>query len=215
MSINRDPSIFSSNSLIKKFTPVKNPSKIRPFFQKIWHHLKHPFKVHYPDAIKNNLAETIRPVESSPFTVKELWKHYEHYLEGDKNCPPGIKKCFQRLEEDQKNLIKIGQMKTDHTKDEFKKLQAETTFINQTVKQIKHLKIGQSRLLLLSPHESNAELYCTITRKKDGFALSFEGSGEVMHSFQGEEEAFYENGKEKVLRHLTFENISLEALTLF
>ena len=92
MSIyNREPidrlniSILDSNSLIKKFTPVKNPSKIRPFFRKIWKHLKYPFKVHYADAVKNNLAETIRPLESSPFTVNEFWKHYEHYLEPVQN----------------------------------------------------------------------------------------------------------------------------------
>lgn len=196
-------SIFNNNTLIKRLEPRKHPSKIPYVFRNLWDRFSKNFIVQHPNPLKENLAGMIRPLESqalsSGMTIGNLWHYYETFLNKDKECPPGLKSVFQKMEKNEKELCKIQRIIVEQ-----KQARAKNAYGNRTIREIQNLAIGKSYLLLLTPRFSldqslNGELFCTITRAKEGFVLSFTGSGSSMSLLQEE--------NDKVLRSLCFETI--------
>lgn len=185
-------SILNKNPLLNRLKPVKNRSKILDYFKRFTSKVSSYFVVKHPSAVKENISKTIRPVEGkTPLTVGNLWHYYEHFIKEDRDCPPGLKSCFKKMEKDEKEIFKLS----NHKK-------ARPLFITKKMDEIKRMPVGSSQLLLLQRDSAldqsiNGHLFCTINRTKEGYTLHFIGS-----DFQ--QESLSLAGKDKVLRSLTY-----------
>ncbi|MFI5164867.1 MAG: hypothetical protein ACHQHP_06445, partial [Bacteroidia bacterium] len=205
-----DESILKENPLLNRLKPVKNPSRVVAFFRRFWAHLSQYFGVKHPDSVKESLKNLVRPLESSTLsfnlTIGNLWHHYEHFLSEDKKCPPGLKSCFDKMEHDEKELLKISRTPKKNLD------KAKTKFIKKTIKGVKKMQVGSTRLFVLQRAHSNdqsvsGDLFCTISHTKDGYVLSFMGSGDNMDALQ---KGIPLAGKEKAARTLSFEPIDAD-----
>lgn len=174
----------------------------------MWGNLSKYFSIKHPDIIKENLGSMVRPLDTlglpSFMTVGNLWHHYEHFLTEDRDCSPGLKKCFERMEQDEKELVKIERMKEDSGI-------ARDKFVRKTIKKVKQMSPGKSRLFLLQRSMSqdqslSGDLFCTVSRREDGsYTVNFLGSAARMRELSGGEDPLPVAGKEKTLRNLTFD----------
>lgn len=198
-------SSLTQNPLLNRIKPAKNPSRLAAFFRRSWANFTKYFTVKQPDAVKESMKNLVRSQESdmTELTVGNIWHHYEHFLKEDSGCPPGLKSAFNKMEQSEKevlNLSRVTDKKLDKAKDKL---------IKKTTKDIKTMPIGDSRLFLLQRAPSDdqsikGDLFCTISHTKNGYVLSFTGSGDRMDALQ---KGFPLAGKEKSARILTFEPI--------
>ena len=203
MGIYDNKSIFNSNPLIKRLQPKKHPSKIPYIFKNLWKRFTRNFVVEHPNPVKENLSRIVRPLESQAFssgmTLGNLWHYYETFLSEDMECPPELKSIFQKMEKNEKELLKIQRIADPKKQNLSKKAYAQ-----RTLQEIQNLAIGKSHLLLLTPslsldHSLNGQLFCTLSRTKEGFTLSFTGTGQAMSLLHKE--------NDKVSSSLYFESI--------
>lgn len=201
-------SSLTQNPLLNRIKPVKNPSRVAAFFRRSWAGISKYFSVKHPDSIKENMKHLVRGQErgATGLTVGNLWHHYEHFLKEDRGCPPALKTAFDKMEQDEKEILKLSRLPEEKSE------KAKKKFIKKTTKDIAKMPEGSSRLFLLqraSPGDQSVdgELFCTVSHTKDGYVLSFTGSGNNMDQLQ---KGFPLAGKEKSARNLTFEPIDAD-----
>lgn len=202
-------SCLEKNPLFNRLKPHKHRSKFADFFRRLWRNFVQYFQVKFPNIIKENFVHLIKSNDSlsSGLTIGNLWHHYSHFLSEDTGCPPGLKSCFEKMERDEKDLLKIARLK------EKKK---EKKFLEKAAKKIENMPVGKSRLFLLSRTASsdnslNGDLFCTLTRTKTGYTLRFIGSGPIMEKLDDAKAPLA--GKQKVTHTISFENIPSDAFT--
>lgn len=188
-------SMLGKNPLLRK----KSTSKFSHFFKQAWINFTKYFVVQNPNPVQENRAALIRPI-TNEFSIGNLWDHFKPYITKDRECPHGIKACFEKMEKDEKDLIKL--LKEDSKKFDQKKL----AFITKKKREIESLAVGKTQVLLLnrldsSDHSLSGDLFCTIHRHQKGYTLRFHGL---------EENALELEGKKKGPRALVFEDIPVD-----
>lgn len=214
-----EESMMGKNQLLKQLKPVKSHSRMIALLRKVWKSISQFFVIQYPSPIKENKGGLIRPsVLDVGLTVGNLWHHYKPFITMDKECPQGLKKIFEKMEKEEREILKLNRMeppeKTNQkTKALIEKIaQKKKAFIEKKIQEIQKMEVGSTRLFVLDRQESldqsvSGNLFCTITRTDKGYTLHWIGSeaGEVVKL----------GGKEKVQRSLTFTDIPSEVFAPF
>ena len=209
-------SSLTQNPLLNRLKPIKSPSRVAAFFKRTWAHVTKYFGVKHPSPIQENLKNLVRPEEShkTELTIGNLWHHYEQFLKEDRDCPPGLKTAFNKMEQDEKEILKFSRLsdKISRDEDKSKRSIAQDKFIKKTKRSIERMPVGTTRLLLLQrakagDHSLSGDLFCLISHTKDGFVLNFMGSGDQMDALQN---GLTLAGKNKSVRNYTFDPIDKE-----
>lgn len=205
---------LTQNRLLKKLQPSKASSSVSRSFRRFFSHISQFFKVKHPDSIQENRAHLIRPIDSTPLTVGNLWHYYAHFLKEDKECPKRLKSCFQKMERDEMQLDSLHRKKVK----EEEKAPLVLQFADDKLKSLNRLKKNHSSLLLLTKSENafgdqslSGDLFSVVTRTQTGYTITFLGSDEAMLQLDRSKPSFAA-GKEKIPRQVIFEISDLNVL---